>query len=137
VLHQKLEAWVVGFTTGSRGKVPGKICEKRRRRNNKKKKNVLTSLHNLGVFAVICRQAWPSVSTSLVSPPLGIKGSILFAIFCNRAGSCLACGGVMFVHECPHRAQAQLCPRTWYCLMSQILWWNPCTANSVRTCLSW
>jgi hypothetical protein len=25
----------VGFTTGSRGKVPGKICEKRIRNNNK------------------------------------------------------------------------------------------------------
>jgi hypothetical protein len=25
---------VVGFTTGSRGKVPGKTCEKRRRRRN-------------------------------------------------------------------------------------------------------
>jgi hypothetical protein len=26
---------VVGFTTGSRGKVPGKTCEKRIRNNNK------------------------------------------------------------------------------------------------------
>jgi hypothetical protein len=33
VLHQKLEAWVVGFTIGSKGKVPGKTCKKRRRNN--------------------------------------------------------------------------------------------------------
>jgi hypothetical protein len=29
---------VVGFTISSRGKVPGKTCEKRRRRRRKKKK---------------------------------------------------------------------------------------------------
>jgi hypothetical protein len=28
---------VVGFTTGSRGKLPGKTCEKRIRNNNNKK----------------------------------------------------------------------------------------------------
>jgi hypothetical protein len=32
VYNQKLE--VVGFTIGSRGKVPGKTCEKRKIRNN-------------------------------------------------------------------------------------------------------
>jgi hypothetical protein len=30
---------VVGFTTGSKGKVPGKTCEKRIRNNNKNNKN--------------------------------------------------------------------------------------------------
>jgi hypothetical protein len=32
--NQKLEAFVVGFTIGSTGKVPGKTCEKRRINNN-------------------------------------------------------------------------------------------------------
>jgi hypothetical protein len=30
---------VLGFTTGSRGKVPGKTCEKRIKKNNNTKKN--------------------------------------------------------------------------------------------------
>jgi hypothetical protein len=30
---------VLGFTTGSRGKVPGKTCEKRRINNNKNNNN--------------------------------------------------------------------------------------------------
>jgi hypothetical protein len=28
--NQKLESWVVGFTTGSRGKVSGRTCEKKK-----------------------------------------------------------------------------------------------------------
>jgi hypothetical protein len=32
--NQKLESRVVGFTIGSRGKVPGQTCEKKRRSNN-------------------------------------------------------------------------------------------------------
>jgi hypothetical protein len=37
---------VVGFTIGSREKVPGKICEKRRRRNNNNNNNKSQAKYN-------------------------------------------------------------------------------------------
>jgi hypothetical protein len=43
---------VVGFTTGSRGKVPGKTCEKRIRNNNNNNNNN----NILGLMTEVVRQ---------------------------------------------------------------------------------
>jgi hypothetical protein len=42
----------VGFTTGSRGKVPGKTCEKRRRGNNNNNNNNNNNVLNVLVWRV-------------------------------------------------------------------------------------
>jgi hypothetical protein len=39
VLQSETRSLSVGFTTGSRGKVPGKTCEKRRNNNNNNNNN--------------------------------------------------------------------------------------------------
>jgi hypothetical protein len=45
---------VVGFTTGSRGKVPGKTCENRRNNNNNNNNNTLkyTYTASLSVWVI-------------------------------------------------------------------------------------
>jgi hypothetical protein len=52
---------MVGFTIGSRGKVPGKTCEKRRRNNNNNNNNVHAKYYSpaecVAVVKVIQRQS--------------------------------------------------------------------------------
>jgi hypothetical protein len=42
----------VGFTTGSRGKVPGKTCEKRTRNNNNNNNNAAVVLYGKHLFYI-------------------------------------------------------------------------------------